>query len=399
MTLSNEQISFIQAHIQDTPTSLLLKHGKEKAFEIAQIEARQKARLKLPTWYAEPRLVFPPAVSVEQSSSELTGNYKASLVANKNLIDATGGMGIDTYFFAKSCLSVTYVEQKEILVQCARYNFELLQTQNIRCIHGNSLDFLRQLPSSTDVIYLDPARRDADNRRVVGLRDCEPDVVAHLPLFLEKAKHILIKTAPLLDLKQTLNDLPNISKIHVVAVENECKELLLEIEQDENFPKNYLIKTINFKNDGSLQVYDFQWDNEANLAVKLSNPLRYVYEPNAAIMKAGAFKSIANSFDLAKIAPHSHLYTSDHLITAFPGRIFEVNALLKADSKALMPYLPDGKANLTIRNFPTTTDELRKKLKLKDGGDVYILATTLSNGDKRLLVCKKAIVSKNSNVI
>lgn len=390
MTLTNEQISFIQAHIQATPAALLLKYGKEKALEIAQIEARQKARLKLPTWYAEPRLVFPPAVSVEQSSSELTGNYKASLVRNKNLIDATGGMGIDTYFFAKTCLSVTYVEQKEILVQCARYNFELLQTQNIRCIHGNSLDFLRQLPSSTDVIYLDPARRAADNRRVVGLRDCEPDVVAHLPLFLEKAKHILIKAAPLLDLKQTLNDLPNISKIHVVAVENECKELLLEIEQDENSSKNYLIKTINFKNDGSLQVYDFQWNNEANLAVKLSNPLRYVYEPNAAILKAGAFKSIANSFDLAKIAPHSHLYTSDHLIEDFPGRIFEVNALLKADSKALAPYLPDGKANLTIRNFPTTTDELRKKLKLKDGGDVYILATTLSNGDKRLLVCKKA---------
>lgn len=392
MTLSNEQITFIQAHIQAVPTSLLLKYGKEKAFEIAQIEARQKARLKLPTWYAEPRLVFPPSVSVEQSSSELTGNYKASLVNNKNLIDATGGMGIDTYFFAKSCLSVTYVEQKEMLVQCVRHNFEILDVKNVQYVHGNSLDFLRQLNTQTDVLYLDPARRAADNRRVVGLRDCEPDVIAHLPLFFEKAKMILLKAAPLLDIKQTLNDIPDIKRIHVVAVENECKELLFEIEQDKNSSKNPFIKTINFKNDESLQVYDFQWDSEVNLAVKLSNPLRYVYEPNAAILKAGAFKSIANTFGLAKIAPHSHLYTSENLIADFPGRIFEVTALLKADAKTLAPYLPDGKANLTVRNFPATTDELRKKLKLKDGGDVYILATTFTNGDKRLLVCRKVMI-------
>jgi hypothetical protein len=391
MTLSNEQITFIQAHIQAVPTSLLLKYGKEKAFEIAQIEARQKARLKLPTWYAETRLVFPPAVSVEQSSSELTGNYKASLVANKNLIDATGGMGVDSYFFGQTCQSVTYVEQKETLVQCARYNFEVLKAENIHCVHANSVDFLRQLDSQTDWLYLDPARRAADNRRVVGLRDCEPDVVEHLPLFLEKAKHILIKAAPLLDIKQTLNDLPNISKIHVVAVENECKELLFEIHPEENHVTKPWIKTINFKNDGSQQVFDFLWEKEASATVKLNDPLQYIYEPNAAILKAGAFKSIANTFGFAKIAPHSHLYTSESLVIDFPGRIFEVNALIKADSKALAPYLPDGKANLTIRNFPATTDELRKKLKLKDGGEVYLFATTLANGDKRLLVCKKAI--------
>lgn len=389
MTLSNEQITFIQAHIQAVPTSLLLKYGKEKAFEIAQIEARQKARLKLPTWYAEPRLVFPPAVSVEQSSSELTGNYKASLVANKNLIDATGGMGIDTYFFSKHCSSVSYIEQKEMLVQCIRHNFEVLDVKNIQYVHGNSLDFLRQLNTQTDVLYLDPARRAADNRRVVGLRDCEPDVIVHLPLFFEKAKMILLKAAPLLDIKQTLNDIPAIKRIHVVAIENECKELLFEIWKEETHSKDCLIKTINFKNDGGQQVFDFPWQNEATLAVQLSDPLRYVYEPNAAILKAGAFKSIANCFNLAKIAPHSHLYTSEHLVRDFPGRIFETDAVLKADTKILMPYLPHGRANLTVRNFPTTTDELRKKLKLKDGGDVYLLATTLSNGDKRLLVCKK----------
>lgn len=389
MALSNEQITFIQQHLQAAPTSLLLKYGKEKEFLIGQIESRQKARHKLPTWYTEPHLVFPSAVSVEQSSSELTGHYKASLVAGTHLIDATGGMGIDSYFFSQRCESVTYVEQNEKLVQLAQHNFEVLKAGNIRCIQGNSIDFLRQLEGKTDWIYVDPARRAADNRRVVGLKDCEPDVVEHLPLLLQKAKHILIKASPLLDIKQTIIDLPFITTVHVVAVENECKELLFKIEQGESLSKGFFIKTINFKNDGSRQVFDFQWKEEATMAVSLSDPQRYVYEPNVAILKAGAFKTIAKTFQLMKIAPHSHLYTSENLKSDFPGRIFEVQAIVKADSKALAPYLPDGKANLTVRNFPTTTDELRKKLKLKDGGDVYLLATTLSNGDKRLLVCKK----------
>lgn len=389
MTLSNEQITFIQQHLPASPTSLLLKYGKEKEFLIGQIESRQKARHKLPTWYAEPRLVFPPAVSVEQSSSELTGHYKASLVAGAHLIDATGGMGIDSYFFSQRCESVTYIEQNEKLVQTAQHNFDVLKAGNIRCIQGNSIDFLHQWEGKTDWVYVDPARRAADNRRVVGLKDCEPDVVEHLPLLLQKAKHILIKTSPLLDIKQTLNELPFITTVHAVAVENECKELLFELNELGNHSSGILVKTINFKNDGSRQVFDFQWKEEATMAVTLSDPQRYVYEPNVAVLKAGAFKSIAKEFQFSKIAPHSHLYTSENPRGDFPGRIFEVQAMVKADSKALAPYLPDRKANLTVRNFPATTDELRKKLKLKDGGDVYLLATTLSNGDKRLLVCKK----------
>lgn len=388
--LSNEQITFIQQNLSFSPTSLLLKYGKEKEFLIGQIESRQKARHKLPTWYAEPRLVFPPAVSVEQSSSELTGQYKASLVAGTHLTDATGGMGIDSYFFSQRCKSVTYVEQNEKLVQLAQHNFEVVKADNIRCIQGNSIDFLRQLEGKTDWIYVDPARRAADNRRVVGLKDCEPDVIEHLPLFLQKAKRILIKASPLLDIKQTLNELPFITTVHAVAVENECKELLFELDEASNHLPGLLVKTINFKNDGSQQAFNFQWGEEATIAVTLSEPQRYVYEPNVAVLKAGAFKSIANAFGLAKIAPHSHLYTSEKLVVDFPGRIFEVEALLKVDSKALMAFLPDGKANLTVRNFPATTDELRKKLKMKDGGNVYVLATTLANGDKRLLVCKKA---------
>ncbi|WP_428665102.1 class I SAM-dependent methyltransferase [Runella sp.] len=388
--LSNEQIAFIQQHITATPTALLLKFGKEKEFLIAQIEARQKARNKLPTWFAEPRLVFPPAVSVEQSSSETTARYKAEIMrqaASHTLIDATGGMGIDAFFFSNYFDSVTYIEQNEKLAERAHHNFEVLKANNITAICGDSIAHLRQLKDKADWLYLDPARRTADQRRVVGLADCEPDITTHLPLLLEKAHRLLIKVSPLLDLTQTLREVPQITTVYVVAVENECKELLLEIGISSS---ELLVKTINFKNDGSSQSFDFQWADEPTAAVSFSNPLRYVYEPNAAVLKAGAFKSLAAMYQVAKLAPHSHLYTSESLLPHFPGRIFELIDVIKADTKALIPYLTNGKANLTIRNFPATADELRKKLKLKDGGDVYLLATTLSNGDKRLLVCNKA---------
>ena len=305
--LSNEQIAFIQQNSQANPTPLRLKYGKEKEFEIAQIEARQKARTKLPSWGAEPRLIFPPAVSVEQSSSEATASYKAGIMrqtASKTIVDGTGGMGIDSYYFSKYFESVTYIEQNEKLVERARHNFDILNTTNIECICDDSLAFLERLKAKVDWIYLDPARRTADQRRVVGLGDCEPDVTQHLALFLEKAHHILVKVSPLLDLTQTLLEVPQITTVHVVAVENECKELLLEIGTNTS---DVVIKTINFKNDDSQQTFDFYRSEEPNAAVVFSTPLRYIYEPNAAILKAGAFKTVATKFQIAKIAPHSHL--------------------------------------------------------------------------------------------
>lgn len=387
--LSNEEIDFIQTHSSANPTSLRLKYGKEREAVIAQIEARQKARTKLPRWFAEPRLVFPAAVSVEQSSSEVTARYKAEVMSRmgaQSIIDATGGMGIDSFFFSNCFNTVTYIERNQQLTERARYNFSILQADNIQCICDDSIDFLSRWKGKADWLYLDPARRTADQRRVVGLTDCEPDITKYLPLFLEKAHCILIKVSPLLDLTQTLLEVPNITTIHVVAVENECKEVLLEIGTPS---PDLTVKTVNLKTDGSRQAFDFDRAAESTASVTFSNPLAYVYEPNAAVLKAGAFRSVASAFQLSKIAPHSHLYTSERLIPQFPGRAFEVINTVKADKKALTPYLTNEKANLTLRNFPGTTDELRKKLKLKDGGDVYLLATTLANGDKRLLVCKK----------
>lgn len=382
--------SFVAQHLTDDPLQLLLKHGKEKQPLIAQIEARQKIRHKLPEWAQNLDLVLPAVVSLEQSSSEATAQYKASLVWGQLLIDLTGGMGVDAFYFAPRFERIIYLEQNPDLVAQARHNFEVLGIKNIDCICADSLHFLAQFSQKADWIYADPARRSAAAGRVHGLQDCQPDVVSHWPLLLQKSNNMLLKTSPLLDIKQAIGTLQKVSEVQVVAVQNEVKEVLFLIKNTEN--QDIKTHSINLSDAPPyLPIHRFThlMSEETNLTVPLHNPLRYVYEPNATILKAGAFKSVAAQFDLYKIAPHSHLYTSDVLVQNFPGRIFEWQATTKADAKALAPHLPHGKANLTLRNFPSTTDELRQKLKLKDGGDVYLLATTLSNGNKRILVCKK----------
>lgn len=390
-----EDITFVQQHLQADTKQLWLKYGKTKETLIQQVEARQKVRQKLPNWYAELSLLFPVGVSVEQSSSEVTAQYKASIIAEEGcpscLIDATGGMGIDSFFFAKNASKVIYLERNEALVQTAQHNFEVLGATNITCHCTDSVVFLEALSVPVEWIYLDPARRAGENRRVVALSDCEPDIPRLLPILLQKTRRILIKAAPLLDLTQALIQLPQTRSVHVVAVENECKELLFQIEASCTAPsaEGVMVKTINFKKDGFEQRFEFEWQYENHAEVSFDTPQQYIYEPNAAVLKAGAFKTVGVRYALAKIAPHSHLYTSSHLIADFPGRCFMLQAVVKADAKTLAPFLKEGKANLTVRNFPATVEELRKKLKIKEGGDCYLFATTLLNGDKRLLVCEK----------
>ena len=394
MQFSELDRAFIAQHLTADPRQLLLKHGREKQPLIAQIEARQKARQKLPTWYENVDLVFPAAISVEQSSSEATARYKASLVSGKLLIDLTGGMGVDTSFFATRFQKVIYLEQDEALVVQARYNFATLGLKNIECICANSVDFLHQFSGKADWIYADPARRATtergENTRVQQLQDCQPDVTQFLPLLHQKSNNVLLKAAPLLDIKQAVAVLQAVASYQVVAVKNEVKEILFVLNHAHGHA--IVAHAINLNDTWPyLPTHSFVHSPaaEASLAVALHDPLRYVYEPNAAILKTGAFKSIAEAFGLYKIAPNSHLYTSETLRQDFPGRIFELQAIAKADAKALATWLPNGKANLTIRNFPGGVDALKKTLKIKDGGEVYLFATTLANGDKRILVCQK----------
>ncbi len=385
LSFSPADQAFVQAHLNEDATRLLLKLPPAQRWLAQQVMARQKIKTKLPTWYNNPAVLFPVSLSLEQSSSEITAQHKASLISGKLLIDATGGMGVDAYYFAKQFEKVIYIEQKPELVQLARYNFNQLGATNIDCVCGEAMSLLKDFTKQIDWLYLDPARRSTTNQRVHQLADCEPDIVNNLELLFSKTNNIFTKTAPLLDIKQAIEDLQSVQNIHVVAIENECKEVLFELTK---IPDGRIkLQTKNFKQ--ITQSFNFDLKTEQEAVARFGTPLTFLYEPNAAILKAGAFKSIGNQFELLKIAAHSHLYTSTELHNDFPGRIFKIIDTVKANSQDIEPYLNDRKANLTVRNFPIGAEELRKKLKLKDGGNVYLFATTLHNNDKRVVIGHK----------
>ena len=389
--LSEIEIAFVQANLHADVSKLLLAKpvaGLDTKKIAGQIRARQKAKHKLPTWCDNAQLIFPAALSVEQASSELTAHYKASLLDSPTIIDLTGGMGVDAWAFAGVAQQVFYVERDATLAQIAAYNFEMLKLTNVQVQAEDALVFCQQNVSnhSETTIYIDPHRRGSANQKLVKMADYEPNVVQHLDLLMQQAQRVVVKVSPLLDLTQAQRDLPNISQIHVVAVDNEVKEVLLVIERPAT-PVRFF--AVNLSNTHPKHIFEFDPALEKTTEATYSFPLKSLYEPNAAILKAGAFKTVAARFGIFKIGLHSHLYTSEHLVKAFAGRIFEVMAVCKADPKELREYLPAGKANLTVRNFPMKTDDLIYKLGLKDGGDVYLLATTLHNGDKRLIVTQK----------
>ncbi len=403
ITLSLAERAFIRRHITDDARALLLRAHPDgidtSEFDskklAVQILARQKAQNKLPTWYANDALVFPPALSVEQASSEQTARYKASLVSGSRLLmDLTGGMGVDTWAFSERVEQVIYVEKNEELARLATYNLPMLGATNVTVLAGEGLDFLDRINNPIERanwIYLDPHRRDERGGKVVRFQDCEPDVSNHgtLAALLSKASHVLLKASPLLDLDSAIQQLSgSVKSVHIVAVQGEVKEVLFTLDNQQITSYSAEVNAVNLTGNGIIN-FSFDWSDERVADVIFGEPLRYIYEPNAAVMKAGAFRLVSARFGLKKLAPNSHLYTSDEIQPNFPGRIFALQQVIKPDAKALKLAVPDLKANLTVRNFPQTVAELRKKLSLREGGSVYILATTLLNGEKRLLITQK----------
>ena len=389
--LTEVEVDFIRANLDADVTKMLLAktppglHAQKMA---EQIRARQKAKTKLPTWYANAQLVFPASLSVEQASSELTAQYKASLIDSEVVIDLTGGMGVDTCAFAGAARRVVYVERDAALAQTAAHNFETLKLTNVEVRHGMAFEqTFNEADAPETTIYLDPHRRGNANQKLVRMADYEPSVGQHLGVLLQYARRVIVKVSPLIDLTQAQRDLSgHVVQIHVVAVDNEVKEVLLLIEP---IAKIVLFVAVNLSTTHPTSVFCFDPAHEKTASVAFSVPLQYLYEPNAAMLKAGAFKTTAERFGVFKIGLHSHLYTSQNLVANFAGRIFEVMAVCRADKKEVQTHLPNGKAHLTTRNFPMKTEDLKQKLGLKDGGDTYLLATTLHNGDKRVIVTKK----------
>ncbi|HEY8401853.1 MAG TPA: SAM-dependent methyltransferase [Cytophagaceae bacterium] len=350
---------------------------------VLQIEGKRKAEKKLPELAGTRGIIFPPKLNLEQSSSEQTARFKASLLSGSTLMDLTGGFGIDTIAFSKVFEEVVYVERNKELTEIVRHNLNVLHISNVQVKVGD----LKEVIGSTavpDVYYLDPARR-IDSKKIVSLKDCEPNVLLLLPQLI-RARQVLIKTSPMLDISKALEDLSQVSQVMVVSVENECKEVLYLLEG--NFEGEPQIKTFNLTRNG-VEKFDFIYSEERSCSLKLSEPLKYLYEPNASILKAGAFKSIALKFGLDKLHRNSHLYTSQALIPGFPGRSFAIKNIVKYSKEATKSAIPDLKANVTTRNFPDSVEVVRRKTGIKEGGDVYVFATVLTNNKPALIITEK----------
>jgi hypothetical protein len=351
---------------------------------LTQISAKSKAKEKLPTWYTQKSIIFPSKISVEQTSSEKTALYKSNIVSGESLIDLTGGFGVDDYYFSKKINHIFHCELNKELSEIVTHNFEILNQKNITCLQGDSFETLKKLNQKFDWIYIDPSRRSNTKGKVFMLKDCLPNVPELLEDYFQFSNKILIKSAPILDITSGLNELQNVKTIHIIAVNNEVKELLWEIEKD--YENTTEIKTVNFNKEKE-EKFDFILNQEIESNV-YSSPKKYIYEPNSAILKSGAFELIANHFKFEKLHQHSHLYTSDEIID-FPGRVFKIENSFEYNKSEMKEFLQNTKANITTRNFPETVEKIRKKWNISDGGNTYTFFTTDANNHKIVLICAK----------
>lgn len=353
-------------------------------FLLQQIEGKQKVAQKLPFWQNVEYLLFPPKIHIEQTSSEQTSLYKSEIIAANSLIDLTGGFGVDAYFFAQKVKTVCHCEMNTSLSKLVDNNYKTLGINNIECVQGDGLEILVSKKTTWDWIYLDPSRRSDVKGKVFLLSDCQPNVVELQEKYLEFSDKILIKTAPILDLTAGIEQLKFIKKIHIVAVANEVKELLWEIHS--GYDGEITIETIDI-NPNKKNRFNFIWKGNYE-PINLALPKKYLYEPNAALMKSNGFEAIAAFYQLEKLHLHSHLFTSDTL-KDFCGRVFEINEIIPYQKSALKKHLEGKKAHITIRNFPETVENIRKKWKIKEGGDLYCFCTTDIMNHKIVLICNK----------
>ena len=407
---------YVKAHRMEDVRRLALSgskaEGVDMLFALQQIAGWQTARKKLPSWAAVDGIVYPPHLNMEQCSSEQTARYKGKVVARDfdisryrdndistrqfSFVDLTGGLGVDFSFMSRPFSKRTYVERNPELCEIARHNFQLLGLE-AEVICDDAVSFLAKMPHS-NVVFLDPARRDEHGSRTYGIEDCTPNVLELLPLLKEKADTIILKLSPMLDWRKAVSDLGGVSEVHIVSVDNECKELLLVICQD--LSATPLLVCVN--GDSSFQIVpnvgtdSFRLGNSQFLPRKLTVPAKEtireltLLEPNASIMKAGCFKEIEQMYGIRQLSDNSHLFVSDHDIEDFPGRKFTIERMTPMNKQELKTAMAGiDRANVAVRNFPLTAEQLRKKLKIKDGGDVFIFGATLQEGAHQLFICRK----------
>ena len=391
METTPELSAYIRAHRNDDVRQLALSDQKRLGdalnYALNQIGGWQKAKEKIPSWSEIDDLVYPPHLSMEQCSSERTAAYKASLVRGDSFTDLTGGFGVDFAFIARNFKQATMVERNAELCGIAMHNLPLLGLPHAKVVNGDGIDHLRQM-EPVDVLFIDPARRDQQGRKTVSIADCEPNLLEVLETLRARAGKILIKYSPMLDITLAVKELRQVESVHVVSVENECKELLflLSEEATENPP----FHCVNLTKKGDTR-YTFTPEEERNATIRQAGEIgAYLYEPYSSLLKAGAYKSLCQRFSVDKLAVSSHLYTSGEPINDFPGRTFRIIDTFTLNKKDVKEHLGGiTKANIAVRNFPLSANELRNKLKLKEGGEQYLFATT--HMERRVLIlCEKA---------
>jgi PG_1098 ferredoxin-like domain/THUMP domain-like len=370
---------FIRNHELDDVPRLLLRHKHLHGIPFTriaeQILGRRKAKEKLPKYYNAENILYPPALPFEQCSSQPAAIFKKDIVqsidrhSHGQCVDLTGGFGVDALFLSSIFEKVHFVEPNPELAIMARHNHEIMGSRNIEYHNTNAAEYLKQTAFHFDLVYADPSRR-AGTTKLIRLQEYSPDILSLMERIFDHTDHFLLKTSPLLDIQQGLRDLPLTRTVYVVAVNHEVKELLFLCSK--GYADEPLIEAINLQED-SAETFSFHLSGERTSFVQFEEPKRYLYEPNAAILKAGAFKSIATRFKIFKLHPNTHLYTSDHKLHDFPGRLFEILALAKRQSPEFEKWFPLGKANVTVRNYPLTAQQLKKKIGLQDGGEMYLI--------------------------
>jgi 16S rRNA G966 N2-methylase RsmD len=385
--LSPKIQQFITDNLKSNITKLILKGSPFKDVSVQelanQIVAKQKSEHKLASWFSSENIYYPPKISIEQTSSEITAAYKSNLVSGSSIIDITGGFGVDCFYFSKQFKEVIHCEINEDLSKIVKHNYLQLKVKNITTFSGDGLEYLKNHKANLDCIYIDPSRRNDLKGKVFLLNDCLPNVPENIDFLFTKTNQILIKNSPILDITSTINELKFVKEIHIIAFNNEVKELLFLLEKEYSDPIK--IKTVNI---GKKEIQTFNFNYKEAVNSEYSKPRSYLYEPNAAILKSGGFHEVSQQLKVFKLQQHSHLYTSDEIID-FPGRVFKIENVLSYDKKKLKKLVVENKANITTRNFPKTVAQIRKETKIKDGGNTYLFFTTLNTTEYIVILCKK----------
>ena len=401
--MNEATLNYVRQHADDDVRMLALRGSKDEGVDMTlalqQIQGRQTARTKLPSWAAIDGILYPPHLNMEQCSSEQTARYKAKICrqlleshqGTTSLVDLTGGFGVDFVWMSEAFSEATYVERNSELCAISSNNFQVLN-RRVEVLNTDGMDLLHKVSHAT-MIFLDPARRDNHGARTYGIGDCTPNVLEMKDELLEKADVVMLKLSPMLDWRKAVCDLGEeyVKEVHIVSVQNECKELLIVLKKEND--QQPVVHCVNDDVDFVVPSGDFPMKN-----VFFSPQTSFfLYEPNASIMKAGCFEAVSSVFSVQQLAQNSHLFVSDQQVTGFPGRSFQITAISSMNRQELKKLTQTiSQANISVRNFPLSVAELRKKLKLGDGGDTYIFATTFADGQRVLIICNK-LNTVNSN--